>query len=554
MSDPIITLTTDFGEESPYVAAMKGVILGINRSARILDLSHQIPPQNLAYAAYFLSGAVPHFPPDALHVIVVDPGVGTERALLYVEVAGHRLLVPDNGCWTELISLANSAPLVLRLAEPRYWRHPVSATFHGRDILASVAGHLSVGADPRTLGPQVEAWVRCELPKPTLEPGRLAGEVLFVDHFGNLITNIPGESLAMVTGTPRIQVAGQEIWQRVRSYAEAEPGTAVALVSSNGMLEIAVTNGNAAQQMDAQVGSPVLVTPAEHDPSPPASGSGIDPGAALAMETFSSAIPRRTVHRGMQSGVFIALVLVPLISYSILATIAVAILLMRPQAWDPFEVLPDREGDLKGAKHQKQAVIISDRVAPDRGLPQKLKVELGQTIRLGDLEITPQHVELRRLVFRRPGFVPEPAGDDSLVLHLLVHNISQDVVFSPTDPFFDRSWKGLSSGKKPYTCLEIGRDRLWGGPLPWSPSQRPQERDTIEGQQYKTLQPGEQLATLVCTDPEDHVGRLLTHFRGQLLWHVQVRRGLVEVHGREYAATAVIGVPFQDTEIQKPAM
>src|SRR5579871_527468 len=287
MSDPIITLTTDFGEESPYVAAMKGVILGINRSARILDLSHQIPPQNLAYAAYFLSGAVPHFPPDALHVIVVDPGVGTERALLYVEVAGHRLLVPDNGCWTELISLANSAPLVLRLAEPRYWRHPVSATFHGRDILASVAGHLSVGADPRTLGPQVEAWVRCELPKPTLEPGRLAGEVLFVDHFGNLITNIPGESLAMVTGTPRIQVAGQEIWKRVRSYAEAEPGTAVALVSSNGMLEIAVTNGNAAQQMDAQVGSPVLVTPAEHDPSPPASGSGIDPGAALAMETFS---------------------------------------------------------------------------------------------------------------------------------------------------------------------------------------------------------------------------------------------------------------------------
>src|SRR5437016_4606392 len=102
MLEPIITLTTDFGEESPYAAAMKGVILGINPSARLLDLSHQIPPQDIRYTSFFLAAAIPYFPPGVLHLIVVDPGVGTERDLLYVEVHGHRLLVPDNGCWTEL--------------------------------------------------------------------------------------------------------------------------------------------------------------------------------------------------------------------------------------------------------------------------------------------------------------------------------------------------------------------------------------------------------------------------------------------------------------------
>src|SRR5207245_11704106 len=134
--------------ESPCVAAMKGVILGLNPSARIVDLSHQIPPQNLAYAAFFLAGAIPTFPHEALHVIVVDPGVGTERALLYVEVAGHRLLVPDNGSWTSLAAHVTESPRVIQLTEARFWRHPVSATFHGRDILAPVAAHLSLGIDP----------------------------------------------------------------------------------------------------------------------------------------------------------------------------------------------------------------------------------------------------------------------------------------------------------------------------------------------------------------------------------------------------------------------
>src|SRR5438876_3377642 len=114
MPDPIITLTTDFGEESPYVAAMKGVILSINPNARIVDLSHQIPPQNLGYTAFFLAAAIPYFPYEAFHVIVVDPGVGTERALLYVELEEHRLLVPDNGCWTGLIKSSRIGACVSR--------------------------------------------------------------------------------------------------------------------------------------------------------------------------------------------------------------------------------------------------------------------------------------------------------------------------------------------------------------------------------------------------------------------------------------------------------
>src|SRR5260370_21872617 len=131
MADPIITLTTDFGEASPYVAAMKGVILTINPPARIIDLSHQIPAQNLRHAAFFLAESIPYFPPEVIHAVVVDPGVGSEPALLYVEVVGHRLLVPDNGCWPLLTSNPERG---IRLMDERFWPPPVSRTFHRRDL------------------------------------------------------------------------------------------------------------------------------------------------------------------------------------------------------------------------------------------------------------------------------------------------------------------------------------------------------------------------------------------------------------------------------------
>ena len=259
MADPIITLTSDFGAESPYVAAMKGVILAINPSARIVDLSHHIPPQDLRYTAFFLAASVPFFRPEVLHVIVVDPAVGTERALLYVEVNAHRLLVPDNGCWTALAG--KTLPRVIRLTEPRYWRESISGTFHGRDILSPVAGHLSLGLDARLLGPIMMDWTRIDLPAPVRETHRIRGEVLFIDHFGNLITNISADLLPSPTVPLLVKVGAVAVSRRVQSYGEVEPDAIVALVSSAGLLEIAVNQGNAAQQLRATVGTLVVVTP-----------------------------------------------------------------------------------------------------------------------------------------------------------------------------------------------------------------------------------------------------------------------------------------------------
>jgi S-adenosylmethionine hydrolase len=260
MPDPLITLTTDFGEDSPYVAALKGAVLSVNPAARLLDLGHQVPPQDVRHAAFFLAASIPYFPPGVIHVVVVDPGVGSERALLCVTVGGHRLLAPDNGCWTHLARGA-AAPVVIRLAEPRYWRQPVSATFHGRDILAPVAGHLSLGLDPLTLGPVVSEWVRLEERPPAGTAGELSGEVVFVDRFGNLITNLPGDAFGAPQTQPvRVAVNDQEVSRVVRTYADAPPGSLVALVSSAGLIEVAVVQGSAAERLRAGVGARVTVT------------------------------------------------------------------------------------------------------------------------------------------------------------------------------------------------------------------------------------------------------------------------------------------------------
>jgi S-adenosyl-L-methionine hydrolase (adenosine-forming) len=282
-----ITLTTDFGEGSTYVAAMKGVILGLNPWASLIDLSHRIPPQDLRYTAYFLANVLPCFERDVLHVVVVDPGVGTDRQLLYVEAGGHRLLVPDNGCWTTTDFAA--PPRVRRLAEPSYWRHPVSNTFHGRDILAPVAAHLSLGLDPALLGPETSDWVTLEPSRPHVNraTGEVIGEVQFVDDFGNLITNISAQALFVVTqsdpsgraprrtaqrhdwpATLRVRVGDGEVPRFVRTYADAAPGSLVFLFSSGGRLEVAAVQGSAARQLGATAGTRVVIAPNSGSPAP----------------------------------------------------------------------------------------------------------------------------------------------------------------------------------------------------------------------------------------------------------------------------------------------
>jgi S-adenosylmethionine hydrolase len=251
MSDTLITLTTDFGTKSPYVAAMKGVILSTNPAVRLLDLSHEIPPQDIRHAAFFLAAALPHFPAETLHVIVVDPGVGTERAILYVEWDTQRLLAPDNGCWTLLAQ--DAVRKVIRLTNPAYWRHVVSRTFHGRDVFAPAAGNLSLGLDPGELGPIIANWEQLHIPGVEIRLEEVHGEVVFVDDFGNLITNIPPG----VAGT--IVIGDMAISQRVSAYGEAPPGTLVTLTSSFETLEIAEVQGNAARRLGAAVGTPVVL-------------------------------------------------------------------------------------------------------------------------------------------------------------------------------------------------------------------------------------------------------------------------------------------------------
>lgn len=259
MSDGLITLTTDFGLTSPYVASMKGVILSLNPGAQLIDLSHQIPPHDVRHAAIFLASALPYFPPKTLHVVVVDPGVGTDRAVLYIESDGQRILAPDNGCWT-LLRPEQPPDRVIKLTVARFWRIKVSPTFHGRDILAPAAGYLSLGVDPVELGPEVTEWVRLQHTEPVRQGDNLTGEIVFVDHFGNLLSNIRAELLPPRPTRVSVRIGEQEVTRWVRTYGEADKGEVVALISSAGTLEVAQVRGSAARLLGVGVGAPVHVT------------------------------------------------------------------------------------------------------------------------------------------------------------------------------------------------------------------------------------------------------------------------------------------------------
>lgn len=257
----LITLTTDFGEASPYVAVMKGVVLSLNPAARLLDLSHRIRAQDVRHADYFLGTAVPYFPSGTVHVAVIDPGVGSDRRPLVIEAGGQFLVGPDNGVFTGTVKALGGPVRVRHLTEPRFWRPAVSATFHGRDVFAPVAAHLSLGADPDAMGPVVGGMVELKSHSAVCWGSRRAGQVQFVDEFGNLITNIPAAHVRSPSVRVSLGGADPHPVRWVRTYADAPPEELVALASSDGFVELAVVNGSAARRLGAGVGTPVELRP-----------------------------------------------------------------------------------------------------------------------------------------------------------------------------------------------------------------------------------------------------------------------------------------------------
>ncbi|MCE9529100.1 MAG: SAM-dependent chlorinase/fluorinase [Planctomycetales bacterium] len=258
---PLVTLTTDFGISSPYVAQMKGVLLSFCPEIHLLDITHGIHPQNVAEGAIVLADVTPFFPADTLHIAVVDPGVGTARRLLYVEAGEQKYLLPDNGLLT-LVAGRSPPSLIISLENRNYWRNSVSSTFHGRDILAPVAAQLCRGVSPRALGPQVADFIHLPLPEAAVGPGRIAGHITYIDSLGNLITNITQEQLAQIglLAESEVSLLGKTIVGIGNAYADAPPGSLTALCDSQGRLEIAMVNGSAAREMTALAGTAVEVT------------------------------------------------------------------------------------------------------------------------------------------------------------------------------------------------------------------------------------------------------------------------------------------------------
>jgi S-adenosylmethionine hydrolase len=254
-----ITLITDFGLKDGNVGVMKGVIWRIAPAAQFTDLSHDISPQNVAEAALVLSRAVRFFPAGTIHLVVVDPGVGTARRPIAARLAEQYFVVPDNGVLTPLLERAEQAGdliQIVHLDKPQYWLPVVSHVFHGRDIFAPCAAALAAGVPLESLGTSITDPVRLDLPQPQATPGGWKGQVIHVDHFGNISTNLTDTHLGEAPGAT-IRLGGVNIHGMIKTFGERPVGALVALYGSNGNLIISVVNGNAAQQLGVQIGDVV---------------------------------------------------------------------------------------------------------------------------------------------------------------------------------------------------------------------------------------------------------------------------------------------------------
>lgn len=266
MPAPIITFTSDFGLSDWFVGVVHGVIHGLCPEARVVDLTHDIPPGHAARAAFVLEAATRDFPAGAVHLAVVDPGVGTDRRALVVEARGQAFVGPDNGLldW----ALRDAGARVHAVTEVRYFRSPVSRTFHARDVFAPVAARLACGEPIERFGPRIADPVRLARALPRRVDGRLVGQVMFVDHFGNALTNLTEEDLAAAfpgASEARLEVmVGSRVFHGLaRAYRDARTGELLAILGSSGRIEIAQVSGDASTRLGLGEGDEVSVGVAE---------------------------------------------------------------------------------------------------------------------------------------------------------------------------------------------------------------------------------------------------------------------------------------------------
>jgi len=261
LPNPIITLTTDYGTDDHLVGVLKGVILKINPEVQIVDITHGVTPFDLLDGAMAIANAYAYFPPRTIHVVVVDPGVGTERRPLLVSGQNQYFIAPDNGVLSAVYEKEQNF-VVRHLTAEHYFLQPVSKTFHGRDIFAAVAGWLSKNWQPASMGEEITDFKRFALPRPKEADGLLKGVVLKVDSFGNLITNLRSEDLpegALEKGEIKLQIGNHAVSKLVQTFANGNAGEAIAYVGSSGLVEIGLNKGSASKTLGIGRGTAVLL-------------------------------------------------------------------------------------------------------------------------------------------------------------------------------------------------------------------------------------------------------------------------------------------------------
>lgn len=258
MRSGILTLLTDFGADGPYVAQIKGFILGMAPSTQIVDVSHAITHQDVAEGSFVLAEIVDAFPEGTVHLAVVDPGVGTDRRLIVVEARKQWFVLPDNGLIGGVLEGFEPSG-TWEIRNSRLRREEVSSTFHGRDILAPVAVHLLRGGSPDEVGPRIDGPYLPLATGPAVSGSRIVGEVVFIDSFGNVITNISRSLLGDEPGDWSVAIHDRSIDGLVATYGVRSPGSLIALVGSSGRVEVAVVNGNASRRLEVERGTPVVL-------------------------------------------------------------------------------------------------------------------------------------------------------------------------------------------------------------------------------------------------------------------------------------------------------